>query len=92
MIGPQWYAGMIGVIMPPFVQMVIKHHWSRRQKSLMAILFSVLVGLGSAYFSGKFDVTDILSSISAVFAISQVVYDQFWKSYFQKKETEKSGK
>ena len=81
-IQPEWLSGFIGVIAPLIMHWIVKENLTRKQKSLFAILVSSVIGFASAYLSGQFNTTAVLKSISAAFAISQIVYDQFFKDIF----------
>jgi MFS-type transporter involved in bile tolerance (Atg22 family) len=81
-IQPEWLSGFIGVIAPLIVHWIAKENFTRKQKSLFAILVSSVIGFASAYLSGQFNTTAVLKSISAAFAISQIVYDQLFKDIF----------
>ena len=83
-IQPEWYAGALGFIMPIIVNWVIKMHWTRRRKSVVAIITSIIAGFFSAWLSGNFTPDGILKDIALIFTISQVVYDQFWKDVLNK--------
>jgi len=83
-IQPQWLAGLIGVIAPLIVRWITGARLSRRWKSIIAILISIVIGFASSFLSGQFDAATILKSIAVAFSISQVFYDQIFKDLFNK--------
>jgi hypothetical protein len=82
-IQPQWLAGLKGVITPLIVRWITGANLSRRWKSIITILISVVIGFASAFLSGQFDASTILKSIAVAFSISQVFYDQVFKDIFK---------
>jgi xanthine/uracil permease len=83
-IQPQWLTGLMGVIAPLIIRFITGARLSRRWKSIIAILISVLIGFASSFLSGQFDTSTILKSIAVAFSISQVFYDQVFKDLFNK--------
>jgi MFS-type transporter involved in bile tolerance (Atg22 family) len=81
---PEWLSGLIGATAPIIVCWIAKENFTRKQKSLLAILVSAVIGFASAYLSGQFNAQAVLKSVSVAFAISQVVYDQLFKDLFNK--------
>jgi len=80
---PTWLSGFLGVIAPLIVHWIVSENLTRKEKSIIAILISSLIGFASAYLSGQFHTVAILKSIAAAFTISQIVYDQIFKDIFK---------
>jgi hypothetical protein len=81
---PQWYVWAIGILMPIVVQLLTGKNWVRWKKSLVAFGVAVLAGFGAVWAEGKLDLTNILATISIIFTISQLLYDQYFKNLFNK--------
>ena len=89
-IMPPWYAFVISIVIPAIVYLLTnKGHMPRQIKSLIALAVSVAVALGAVWAQGKLDWSHALTTIGAVFTISQLLYDQYFKSLFEKKQPAK---
>jgi MFS-type transporter involved in bile tolerance (Atg22 family) len=88
-IQPAWLSGLIGTVSPFIVNWIVKENFTRKQKSIIALVISAVIGFSSAYLSGNFHTEAILKSTAAAFTISQIVYDQLFKDIFNKKKIDK---
>ena len=86
---PTWLSGFLGVIAPLIVHWIVSENLTRKEKSIIAILISAVIGFASAYLSGQFHTGEILKSIATAFTISQIVYDQLFKDIFNKHKADK---
>lgn len=73
------YSAIVAAIMPALQAMVNRQSWSSEAKGGAAIAVSVMLGAGTAFFSGNWDSTDITRSVLIVFFLGQVSYQTFWK-------------
>lgn len=66
--------------MPAIVEL-IKKKLPDNNKVNFAIAFitSIIVGTITTLLAGKFSVSELLGSVGAVFAASQVVYNLYWR-------------
>jgi len=81
---PTWYLGFLGVVVPIITNFITSKNWSRNTKSGIALGVSIVIGFGGVYFAGKLDTVNLLATIGLVFTMSQLSYDQFFKSMFNK--------
>lgn len=80
------YAAILGIIMPPVVAFMEKPDWPKLKRMLPPALLSLLVGFGTAYFSGQLNTGDIISSIAVTFMAAVSAYHLFWKEKVQSLE------
>ena len=74
------WAGIVGLFMPLVVEVVkTKLPDNRIVGYSIALVISLLVGGGSAFFAGQFDPSNILSSTGAAFIAAQTVYAYWFK-------------
>lgn len=73
------YAALLGSVMPGLIAAINRRRWAREVKAASAIVISVAVGAGTAYFSGNWDGSDVLRSILIVAFLGQIAYHQFWR-------------
>ncbi|MEF3117163.1 hypothetical protein [Streptomyces chrestomyceticus] len=72
MTNAQMWALIVGFASPVLISVVNQPQWSPAARTLVQVVVSVLVGLGSALFAGDFAGKDVVTSIlvAAVAAIS----------------------
>ena len=87
-IQPAWLSGLVGAVAPFIVHWIAKEHFTRKQKSLTALLISCAVGFASAYLSGQFHTEEVLKATASAFTVSQLVYDQLFKDVFKRNREE----
>lgn len=82
-IEPVWLNTLLGVILPFIIEWFKNVDWKREYKFLFAICISVVVGLLSAYFTNNFafEIEKVLSTITYIFTITQVVYQFIVKGW-----------
>lgn len=73
------FAAILGIVMPPLIAFIEKPDWSKFKRTLPTALLSLLVGFGTAYFSGQLNPGDIASSIAVTFMAAVTAYHLFWK-------------
>lgn len=73
----------VGVFMPMVIAVVMRPTWSKRARLVVAMVTSLLAGLGTVYAAGQLNTEltpgNILVSLMAVVAAAQVTFDKFWK-------------
>ncbi|CAM5388854.1 MULTISPECIES: hypothetical protein [Streptomyces] len=72
MTNAQMWALIVGFASPMLISVINRPEWSQAARTLVQVVVSVLVGLGSALFAGDFAGKDVVTSIlvAAVAAIS----------------------
>lgn len=67
---------LIGLVLPPVIDLINKHFEDSRVKFLISFIFCAVIGTGSHFIvNGGFVSLDSLSSdILSIFALSQVTY------------------
>lgn len=72
--------------MPLLVKYFLNRNYSRETKTLIALLFSLLVGIVSLYLQGELflNTQNFEKTLFEIFTISQISYNLFWKDYFEK--------
>lgn len=79
-----WAAG-IGLIIPFVVEYLKKAgvKGSRLVNFVVAVVVSIIVGVGSAYFSGDLSLEnqEVLGSVGAAFVAAQVAYNVYFKPF-----------
>lgn len=70
---------VVGFLAPLVIAAVQKPTWNARTKTLVTALFCVVVGTGTAYFSGFFTGKSVVSIVLVVFVVSITTYQNFWK-------------
>ncbi|MEM5777425.1 MAG: hypothetical protein QXJ06_03170 [Candidatus Aenigmatarchaeota archaeon] len=85
-IKPLWFNSFLGFFMPLLVKYFINRNYSREIKTLIALLFSLLVGIVSLYLQGELflNTQNFEKTLFEIFTISQISYNLFWKDYFEK--------
>lgn len=72
--------GLIGIILPPFIDLVNKHIQDKRIKFLVSLLVCIVLGIMLEANKLKYSsAEDILGSIALVFASAQTSYRLYWK-------------
>ena len=87
---PSWYIWVIGILLPLVVAFLTKATWPRQVKSLVALGAAILAGLGATWITGQFNTANILGTITIVFTLSQLFYDQFFKETINKQRLRKT--
>lgn len=70
---------LIGVVTPLLVAIVARARTSSARKGALALLFSVLIGLGTVYAGGAFTMANVAGSILAALGAAQAVYTVAFK-------------
>ena len=73
-------AVVIGVIAPWIIAVINRPAWSPTTRSAVAVVVSVLLGLGVCAAAGTFDagLVDVLGTCATVLATSQAVYGRLF--------------
>ena len=76
----QIVSGVISLVLPWIIE-IVKTKFPNNKKVAYAVslLLSIVVGFLATVIEGKFDTTNLLSSISASFVVSQSVYNLYFK-------------
>lgn len=87
-------AVVVGVIAPWIIAVVNRPAWSRTVRSTVAVLVSVLLGLGICAAAGTFDngLVDVLGICATVLATSQAVYGRLFAGSQRALELATSGR
>lgn len=72
---------IVGIVTPYVIALVNQPGWTDNLRRVVAIVVSVLVGLGTAYFNNdvNFEVGTALASIAGVLVAAQAVYHNLLK-------------
>lgn len=70
---------LIGIVTPLLVAIVTSLKTSSTIKGLLALVFSVAIGTGTAYAGGMLSAADVLGSILAAYGAAQVAYVAVFK-------------
>lgn len=76
---PQFWALLVGVVVPLLVSVVNQPSFGPRTKHVAAVVVSALAGLATVGASGQLDTTDLVTTITLVYVASQTAYHQLWK-------------
>lgn len=80
---PTWYVAIIGGILMPFIVEFLKGKlWTSHQKSLFAFGCAVAAGTLATFLMGQLNVANTVATITVIFSISQLIYDQYLKDKF----------
>jgi Na+/H+ antiporter NhaB len=71
--------GAIGAALPVLVRVFEKHSFSDRTRVAISLVFCVLAGLLTSFFSGELSATDIGVNIGIVTIFAQSFYRNVWK-------------
>jgi len=81
---PQWYIFVIGIVMPFIVEFLKRSSWTRPRKAAFALFCSVVAGLIATWITGQLNWANLLVTMTAIFTVSQMLYDTWFKSLFNK--------
>ena len=70
---------LIGIITPLLVAIVTRLNTSSTRKGLLALAFSVAIGVATCYAQGLLSTANILGSILAAYGAAQVAYVAVFK-------------
>lgn len=70
---------IVGFIAPVVYNLLIQSGWSARTQSIVAFLFSAVLGGVTALVAGAFNGVGIVTSILIVFVVAISTYQSFWK-------------
>lgn len=73
------WALIVGAAQPLVLSVIMQSKWSTKVQTLVAFLFSMVTGTGTALFTGQFTGLSIISSILLVAVVSITSYKGFWK-------------
>ena len=73
------WAGIVGFFLPIAASVVIQQKWSRQLKSIAGFLCCVAAAVGTAYFTGLLDPTDIARCFLIIWTLAIASYYGFWK-------------
>lgn len=87
-------AAVAGALLPGLVGWVNNARWTSEVKAIVAAIFSLAVGVATAYVAGGWDRADIIRSVLIVFFLSQLAYNQYWKpaGFTKKLEARRAAK
>lgn len=86
---PPWYIWAISVVLPALDALIIQAKWNRQIKSLVAFAVAVGVAFVAVWVTGALNWQNLVTTITVVFTVSQIIYDQYFKNVIQKKEQHK---
>jgi Na+/H+-translocating membrane pyrophosphatase len=78
------WATVVGIVLPYLLALFTQPKWSAGFKRICAVAASLLLGIGTALFSGQLDNveptrTSVLAASAAVLVASQAMYAKFAK-------------
>jgi len=69
------YSAIVGFVSSMFIIPVIQQpHWTTQVRAAVTFAYCVLAGLGTAYFTGEFDIANLTTSILSVFVTAIATY------------------
>ncbi len=95
MMKSEIFSGLIGFAMPYIVEFLKAKLPKTKGKWLgyfLAYGVAILVGGGTAFFEGSFDLQNILSSVGVALIISQGVYNLYFKPKKIDKKIERANR
>lgn len=85
---------IVGFLSPLILNFVVSALWPKWVKSLVALAWSAIVGVATAFLAGAFDGLSIVSTILLVLVVTITSYQNFWKQVapnMQRGSTEKKA-
>lgn len=73
------WATIVGILSPAVISSLTQAKWSARTKALVALSFYVAAAAVTAYFSGMFNTTGIVTAIMIVFIFGHTSFKAGWK-------------
>ncbi len=73
------WSGVVGFLLPLGISLILQQGWSDGAKSVVAFVCCLVAAAGTAYFSGNFDGTEVLTALLIVFTLAQVTYRGIWR-------------
>jgi len=70
---------VVGFFSPIVLDLIIQTGWSTRIQSIVAFLFSAVVGAVTALLTGAFTGAGVVTTILLVFVVAISTYKGFWK-------------
>ncbi len=75
----QMWALVIGMVLPPVVAFVQRDRFSSPVKVAIMLATAVVDGLGSAYFTGQFHGTTVVTAVLVAAVAIGTAYQSIWK-------------
>lgn len=73
------YSGLVGFFLPLAIAVVIQQSWPSNAKAATAFGCCLLASIGTAYFGGLLDYTDVARCFLVVFTLAVSSYIGLWK-------------
>jgi len=73
------WAGIVGFFLPIAASVIIQQKWAQPVKAVAGFLCCVTAAVGTAYFTGLLDPTDVARCFLVVFTLAIAAYYGFWK-------------
>jgi hypothetical protein len=73
------WGALIGALLPFLIAIVQQPRWSSGFRQIIAVVVSVIAGVGTVLVSGNFDVQNWLVTLVAVIGAAQAAYALVWR-------------
>lgn len=74
------WAAVVGFFMPLLLAVVQQPGWSPAIRSIVMFIASVIAGAGTVYFMGKWDTTNLVTTILFVMVTAIATYKGLWQT------------
>lgn len=74
------WAAVVAFLTPVALNFILQSGWSSRVQSIVALLFSIVAALGTAYFTGAFNGLGIATCVFVVAVGTIAFYKGFWQN------------
>jgi len=74
------WAVVVGFFMPILLAIVQQPGWSDPVRSIVMFVASIIAGAGTVYFEGKWDTTNLVTTILLVMVTAIATYKGLWKT------------
>lgn len=74
------WAAVVGFFMPPLLSIVQQPGWSQALRAVVMFVASLIAGAGTVYFMGKWDTTNIVTTVLLVMVTAIATYQGLWKT------------
>ena len=72
------WSGIVGFFLPLLIAAISRLTWPQTLRAVVAFILCLVAGLGTAYFSGSFSLTNIGLSMGVVLVTAWSSFSRFW--------------
>ena len=70
---------LVGLVVPPLTSVIQQPSWSRRTRTVVAVIASIVIGFITAVATGAInDASQLVPTLIAVLLASEAAYQKFW--------------